>query len=105
MKKLISIILCVMLAMSVVACGKKTETKSGPDTVQSETANEDEAKAETKGEADSSAETKVLPQTSANELEDKVNEFNTTEDPERKEELRKELEEFLKQAEEMANQG
>ncbi len=110
MKKLLSIILCVVIAMSFVACGKKTETKNSPDVKQSEKSSVDgEVNGETNMKEDekenASAETQVLPQQTASDIENKIDEFNTTEDPERKAELRKELEEFLKQAEAMANQG
>ena len=108
MKKLLSIILCVVIAMSFVACGKKTETKNTPDVKHSDDVKTDVQNNENKDDekkTDASDETQVLPQQTASDLENKIDEFNTTEDPERKEELRKELEEFLKQAEAMANQG
>ncbi len=115
MKKILSLLLCVMIVMSFAACGKKDEgLKNTSGAIQSEdVTKEDNAegidKAEDKTDEkaaesneEDASETQVLPSTTAEELEGMVDEFNTTEDPERKEELRKELEEFLKQAEAMA---
>ena len=113
MKKAIIFAVCATLALSAVGCKNYKDEKSAPDT-KVETKDEKSingAEKTEKQEADkktevnedittsseSSAETPVLE--SAEELEGMVNEFNTTEDPERKEELRKQLEAFLSQAE------
>lgn len=121
MKKVISLILCLMLVLSFSACGKKSDSTSDKGTVaeqksdvknkSEEDASDDKTKNDTNKKSDNvesddgSSEVNQLPVESAEQLEGMVNEFNNTEDPERKEELRKQLEEILKQAEQLSEQG
>ncbi len=93
MKKLLSIVMCGLIAMSFAACGNKTEV---PKTQESETQS-----TENKDNQQKSGEQQEITMTEE-ELKNVVNEFNTTDDPERKEELRQKIAEFLKQAENKA---
>lgn len=111
MKKLLVLLLCLVTAVSAVGCGKdkgKAEEKKPSSTqVQTEEkavekADNDE-KSENTGNIEETdgdeAEVTEIPLESAEELSEIVDEFNNTDDPEVKEELRKKLEEIFAQAE------
>lgn len=121
MKKIISLLMCLMVIISLSACGKKNSTDStsvsenadkaaveqqkdnDTDIKEEKSADKSEEKA-VKAESDNNnaADVEQLPVESAEQLESMVDEFNNTDDPERKEELRKELEKILQQAEKMS---
>ena len=115
MKKLLVLLLCLVMAVSVVGCGKdkgKVEEKK-PSSTQVQTEEKAVEKAEKEAKAEKTEETEeadgseamvteIAPE-SAEALADIVNEFNNTDDPEVKEELRKKLEEIFAQAEAAAN--
>lgn len=94
MKKLLSVVMCGLIVMSFAACGNKTEA---PKTQQGETQS-----TENKDNQQKSGEQQQEITMTEEELKNVVNEFNTTKDPERKEELRQKISEFLKQAENKA---
>ena len=113
--------MCLMVIISLSACGKKNSTDStsasekadkaaveqqmdnDTDTKEEKSADKSEEKTD-KAESDNNnaADVEQLPVESAEQLESMVDEFNNTDDPERKEELRKELEKILQQAEKMS---
>ncbi len=89
MKKLLVLILCLMMALTVAACGRddgKT-SEDGSTTVQSQ--DKEKAGAEAEDGAADSVEV----------IAEMVDEFNNTDDPEVKEQLRGRLEEIFAQAE------
>ncbi len=94
MKKIIALLLCLVLAFSVVGCGKD------------KTAEEPEAMSIGVVEEEGTEETKepviIEGVGTQEEFIDMINEFNTTEDPARKAELGKIIQEVLKNAEEAA---
>ncbi len=106
MKKILALVLCVMLAFCFAGCAEekgempdKAPVKSSTDNAAEE--NQQSEQTEKKNdETQGGAEAPVVE--SAEELEGMINEFNDTDDPERKEELRQQLEAILSQAEEMA---
>lgn len=125
-KKILLAALCSALCISAFGCGSAEDKKSETNTSVSETQdkaeeadkknasdtdvkseeNKTENKSENKSEEKSSKESENTTSTeeapvieSSEQLESMVDEFNTTEDPERKEELRQQLESFLAQAE------
>lgn len=121
-KKILLAALCSALCVSAFGCGSSEDKKSETNTNVSETKdkagdadkknasdtdvksqeNKTENKSEEKSskESDNAANTQEAPVIESSEqLESMVDEFNTTEDPERKEELRQQLESFLAQAE------
>ena len=116
MKRIISLLVCLMLVLSFSACGKKsdngktsdesinTEQKADSENKTKEEENSDNKADNAELDGEASSEVKQLPVDSAKQLENMVNEFNSTDDPERKEELRKQLEEILKQAEQLSEQ-
>lgn len=121
-KKILLAALCSALCISAFGCGSAEDKKSETNTSVSETQDKaeeadkknasdtdvksEENKSENKSEEKSSKESDNTTSTeeapvieSSEQLESMVDEFNTTEDPERKEELRQQLESFLAQAE------
>ena len=128
MKRIISLIVCLFIAISVSACGKNNDSgemsdfKKPDETVENSQQNSDaeENDKKTSGESEKKSDAEVsqdesvsnenaadvrqLPVDNAEQLEKMVDEFNNTDDPNRKEELRKELEEILKQAEQMSQE-
>lgn len=121
-KKILLAVLCSTLCISAFGCGsaedKKSKTNSNVSETQDKAEDTDkknasdtdvksqENKTENKSEEKSSKESDNTTSTqeapvieSSEQLESMVDEFNTTEDPERKEELRQQLESFLAQAE------
>lgn len=125
MKKVLIFTICALLIMSLAACGG--DKNSVPDTQKADIGQKAEDKTDvggTKESADNSDDNGKSDQTnenavnessdkadsadeapvveSAEELENMVDEFNTTDDPERKEELRSQLEKILAQAEQQA---
>lgn len=110
MKKTLIFIVCAIIALSVVGCKTNKDEKSTPDTKvetkdekninSSENLDKKESEEKTEINEDTNTPSAEAPAVeSMEELEGMVNEFNTTEDPERKEELRKQLETILSQAE------
>ena len=110
MKKLLVLLLCLVMAASVAGCGKEksAENESGSAQVQNEEKSgaEAEASKEEKEEKEDvpSAQVTEIPLESAEELTEIVEEFNNTDDPELKEELRKKLEDIFAQVEEAAKE-
>ena len=114
MKRIVSLLVCLMLVLSFSACGKKSDNgKTSDESINteqkadSENQTKEEERSDNKAdnaESDNevSSEVKQLPIESAEQLESIVDEFNSTDNPERKEELRKQLEEILKQAEQIS---
>ncbi len=92
MKKIIAALLCGVLLFGECGCGKKDD--AAPEAAQ--TTQTDKSKQE-----NPTGQTVVKDQ---KELDDMISEFNTTEDPVRKEELRKKLELLIEQVE-GANNG
>ncbi len=89
MKKVIALLLCLVLALSIVGCGKD---KKG-----------DEIEAGSIGIIEEEKEPVIIEGFGTEEeFVDMINEFNTTTDPARKEELRKVIEGVLQRAEEAA---
>lgn len=116
MKKAITLLMCALILISASACGKKSDKCSSVAYPENETA-ESSAKEETENdksveattedaEADDEnlAETGELSVESAEQLQEMVDEFNNTDDPERKEEIRAKLEKILERAEQMAGE-
>ena len=99
MKRIFAFLIITMLIMS--GCGKKGTTPNEtpqPETKQSETTKKETVEnsdAQTKTDKKSAEE--ATP--SLSEFESMIDEFNTTEDADRKEELRSELEKILAEAE------
>lgn len=114
MKRVISLLLCLMIVLSFSACGKKgdnentsdksikTEQKANGENQTKEEERSDNKADNAESDNEVSSEVKQLPIESAEQLESIVDEFNSTDNPERKEELRKQLEEILKQAEQIS---
>ena len=93
MKKIIALLLCLVLAFSVVGCGKD-KTAEEPEAMSIGII--EEGTEETK-------EPVIIEGVGTQEdFVNMINEFNTTEDPERKEELGKIIQEVLENAEEAA---
>lgn len=104
MKRLLALLLCLVIAVSVAGCGKdkekSAENESGSAQVQSEEKSGAEAETGKEEKADeNSAQAVEIPLESAEELSEIVDEFNNTDDPEVKEELRKKLEAIFAQVE------
>lgn len=119
-KKFIIAAICAALCLTFSGCGNSSETKNEDtaekqSTQQSEEAKDKESKdSGEKKESDaakaSNDENKlsegsdksgeIVPDVTMEEFADMTDEFNNTDDPERKEELRKELEKILNQMEE-----
>ena len=89
MKKILALLLCLILTLSVVGCGKD---KKG-----------DEPEAGSVGIIEEEKEPVMIEGFGTqDEFIDVINEFNSTTDPARKEELGKIIQEVLKNAEEAA---
>ena len=120
-KKLMIFVICAVMALTTAGCGSKNKSSdAAPSAQQSSSAdsgqnnssdnkdswdNGEKAQGDEKnngndssGGANNSDEEKSDINT-MDQLQGKVDEFNNTDDPERKEELRKELENFIRQAE------
>lgn len=120
-KKLMIFAICAVMALTAAGCGSKNKSSdAAPSAQQSSSAdsgqnnssdnkdssdNGEKAQGDEKnngndssGSANNSDEEKSDINT-MDQLQGKVDEFNNTDDPERKEELRKELENFIRQAE------
>lgn len=120
-KKLMIFAICAVMALMAAGCGSKNKSSdAAPSAQQSSSAdsgqnnssdnkdssdNGEKAQGDEKnngndssGGANNSDEEKSDINT-MDQLQGKVDEFNNTDDPERKEELRKELENFIQQAE------
>ncbi len=109
MKRLFIIMMCLVLMFSVAACGKdkeKTEedVKLEQSVTEEETGREETGETKDGGVVVNEEDTKTVVVESAEDLGEIVDEFNTTTDPERKEELREELEKIFAQAEAAAEQ-
>lgn len=105
-KKLLILALCALMAVSAVGCGKgdttssdtspQTEaadnTKNGDSKKNAEDKDKGKAKDEAKPEEDYEYET-------TDELMSAVDEFNNTDDPDRKAELGEEIQKFIDQVE------
>ncbi len=115
MKKIISLFLCLMMLVSFSACVKDDNSDTTPEGAKSsavelqgdeaeetETAEKNSDTAPDEDSAKSQEEEAEPIINSGEELESMVNEFNETEDPERKEELREELQKILEQVEKAA---
>lgn len=113
-KKYIIASICAVLCLTFVGCGKASETKSAEtagdqEMHQSQKANDSEDKGESYADKASDSEEKsdsgsqnygeIVPDVTMEEFSEMTDEFNNTDDPERKEELRKELEKILDQME------
>lgn len=115
MKKTIALILCVIMMSVFSACGdndknagdEKNSISTSDKAENSKSSNkskDSENKSDAKTKSDAAAEGEAsITQKSGEEIVDMVNEFNETDDPERKEELRKELEVILSQMEEVSS--
>ncbi|MBQ3573137.1 MAG: hypothetical protein IJA16_00925 [Clostridia bacterium] len=110
MKKLLVLLLCLVMAVVASGCGKDEGKSAGNEPggaqVQSEEKSGAEAEAEKEAteekkekEDATSAQATEIPLESAEELTEIVEEFNNTDDPEVKEELRQKLEEIFAQVE------
>ncbi len=119
-KKLMIFAICAVMALTAAGCGKNKSSDAAPSAQQSSSAdsgqnnssdnkdssvNGEKAQSDEKnngndssGGANNSDEENSDINT-MDQLQGKVDEFNNTDDPERKEELRKELENFIRQAE------
>ena len=120
-KKLMIFVICAVMALTAAGCGSKNKSSdAAPSAQQNSSAdsgqnnssdnkdssdNGEKAQGDEKnkgndssGGANNSDEEKSDINT-MDQLQGKVDEFNNTDDPERKEELRKELENFIRQAE------
>ena len=95
MKKILALLLCLVIAFSVVGCGKDKgeDAQTGAAAEQTTGAEENDATTEEPAEEDIIIEGISM---------DMIDEFNTTDDPARKEELGKIIGEVLKRAEEAA---
>ncbi len=109
MKKLLALMLCLMMALSVAGCGddNKEKADSKPESAQSQlddksdeesVSGKEEGKEEGKGNLETHQTNDVVDITSE-ELNEIVEQFNNTDDPEVKEQLRQRLEEIFAQAE------
>ncbi len=113
MKKFLVLLLCLTVVLTFAACGKKDNAPVKPNEVTSIEKNAEEKKVESvqkkatdteknANEDTQEVETEELEPVvieSAEDLNAIVEEFNETDDEERKEELRKELEKIFAQAE------
>lgn len=91
MKKLLTLVLCLMMALTITGCGKdKKDPAPTPEDFGLESGT---TKSEQKAEAVSA------PDITPEELGAMVDEFNNTDDPARKEELGKEITKILSQME------
>lgn len=91
MKKIIALLLCLVFALSIVGCGQD-KTKDEPEAASIGIIEEEGEKEPVMIEGFGTQD----------EFIDVINEFNSTTDPARKEELGKIIEEVLKSAEEAA---
>lgn len=119
MKKILVLLLCMTVVLTFAACGKKDNVEVKPNEATSIEQNAEEKKAESaekestdtgKSADEDTKETEVeepepVVIESAEDLNAIVEEFNETDDEERKEELRKELEKIFAQAEAAAAKG
>ena len=96
-------LLLIMLAAAFILSGCAKEATNAPEKASPE-AEQTQNSASSKGEekAEKKTETKESDNAASEiaDIEKTIDEFNTTKDEERKEELRIQLEEFFKQAEE-----
>lgn len=120
-KKTVLTILCVVLCLSAFGCGSKNnggdnKKDSAQQTEQTEqngakdeqnkdgdkkdNGSSDNKSSDNSGASADSGQAPVIE--SGEELKSMVDEFNNTDDPEKKEELRKKLEAFLNQAEQQS---
>lgn len=112
-KKTVLTILCVVLCLSAFGCGSKNSGDDKKDSAQQteqtdgnaakDEQNKDNGSSDNKSSDNSGADGGQAPVIeSGEELKSMVDEFNNTDDPEKKEELRKKLEAFLNQAEQQS---
>ena len=117
MKKLLTVLLCAVLSISVTACGAKNNSTEKPKTQQTQTDSNSQSKSDSdKKDVDNKTSNEEQKSTDVVESDDKENNSEATEpssdlgkmvtefndpdiSPERKEELRQQLEEILAQAE------
>ncbi len=91
MKKLLTLMMCLMLALTITGCGKdKKDPAPTPEDFGLETSTT---------ESEQKAEPAAAPDVTPEELGSMVDEFNNTDDPARKEELGKEITKILEQIE------
>lgn len=93
MKKILALLLCIVLAFTVVGCGKD-KVEDGQQVTSEQSVNNDENASEQEKEP-----VIIEGVGTQEEFVDMINEFNTTEDPAKKEELGKIIQEVLERAE------
>lgn len=120
-KKLMIFAICAVMALTAAGCGSKNKSSdAAPSAQQSGSADSGQNNSsDNKGSSDNGEKAQGDEKNNGNDssggannsdeeksdintmdqLQGKVDEFNNTDDPERKEELRKELENFIQQAE------
>ena len=115
-KKYITAAICVALCLTFIGCGKTSESKPAEkvqeqqsEEAKDKAANDSGDKKESDTDKSSDGENSSseaadenndnVPDVSMEEFADMTDEFNNTDDPERKEELRKEIEKILNQME------
>ncbi len=120
-KKLMIFAICAVMALTAAGCGSKNKSSdAAPSAQQSSSADSGQNNSsDNKGSSDNGEKAQGDEKNNGNDssggannsdeeksdintmdqLQGKVDEFNNTDDPERKEELRKELENFIQQAE------
>lgn len=120
-KKLMIFAICAVMALTAAGCGSKNKSSdAAPSAQQSSSADSGQNNSsDNKGSSDNGEKAQGDEKNNGNDssggannsdeeksdintmdqLQGKVDEFNNTDDPERKEELRKELENFIRQAE------
>lgn len=121
-KKLMIFAICAVMALTAAGCGSKNKSSdAAPSAQQSSSADsgQNNGSSDNKDSSDSGEKAQGDEKNNGNDssggannsdeeksdintmdqLQGKVDEFNNTDDPERKEELRKELENFIRQAE------
>lgn len=120
-KKLMIFAICAVMALTAAGCGSKNKSgDAAPSAQQSSSADSGQNNSsDNKGSSDNGEKAQGGEKNNGNDssggannsdeeksdintmdqLQGKVDEFNNTDDPERKEELRKELENFIQQAE------
>lgn len=120
-KKLMIFAICAVMALTAAGCGSKNKSSdAAPSAQQSSSADSGQNNSsDNKGSSDNGEKAQSDEKNNGNDssggannsdeeksdintmdqLQGKVDEFNNTDDPERKEELRKELENFIRQAE------
>ena len=107
MKKILALMLCFMMTLTVAACSKDDEKASGDGAMavesQSEEKAEEKAEEKTEEKTEENKDEGDVPD-SAEVLAEIVDEFNNTDDPEVKEQLRQRLEEIFAQAEAVAKE-